>query len=92
MVAMVVIVIMVLAGFQSRFQYVQDNTLPSIVDLDKMVNGSNRVNVSLYRHQSAKDSAKPVEFEKEIAAKMDTLKGLTLFYLKMKLPTIRISS
>ncbi|WP_394564755.1 hypothetical protein [Pantoea sp. SGAir0180] len=55
MVAMVVIVIMVLAGFQSRFQYVQDNTLPSIVDLDKMVNGSNRVNVSLYRHQSAKD-------------------------------------
>ncbi|MFB4339421.1 methyl-accepting chemotaxis protein [Pantoea sp. CS_6] len=82
MVAMVVIVIMVLAGFQSRFQYVQDNTLPSIVDLDKMVNGSNRVNVSLYRHQSAKDSAKQVEFEKEIAAKMDTLKGLTLFYLK----------
>lgn len=82
MIAMVVIVIMVLSGFQSRFQYVQTNTLPSLVDLDKMVNGSNRLNVSLYRHLSAKDQGKQAEFEKEITTRLDTVKALTEFYLK----------
>ena len=82
MIAMVVIVIMVLGGFQSRFQYVQTNTLPSIVDLDKMVNGSNRLNVALYRHQSAKALDKQAEFEKEISTRIEALKALTEFYLK----------
>lgn len=82
MIAMVVIVIMVLGGFQSRFQYVQTNTLPSIVDLDKMVNGSNRLNVALYRHQSAKALDKQAEFEKEIFTRIEALKALTEFYLK----------
>ncbi|WP_200286932.1 methyl-accepting chemotaxis protein [Pantoea ananatis] len=82
MIAMVVIVIMVLSGFQSRFQYVQTNTLPSLVDLDKMVNGSNRLNVSLYRHLSAKDQGKQAEFEKEITTRLDTVKALSEFYLK----------
>ncbi|MGG6135109.1 methyl-accepting chemotaxis protein [Pantoea allii] len=82
MIAMVVIVIMVLGGFQSRFQYVQTNTLPSIVDLDKMVNGSNRLNVALYRHQSAKIIDKQAEFEKEIFTRIEALKALTEFYLK----------
>ncbi|PZD65075.1 MULTISPECIES: methyl-accepting chemotaxis protein [Pantoea] len=82
MIAMVVIVIMVLSGFQSRFQYVQTNTLPSLVDLDKMVNGSNRLNVSLYRHLSAKDQNKQAEFEKEITTRLDNVKALTEFYLK----------
>lgn len=82
MIAMVVIVIMVLSGFQSRFQYVQTNTLPSLVDLDKMVNGSNRLNVSLYRHLSAKDQDKQAEFEKEITTRLDNVKALTEFYLK----------
>jgi len=41
LVAMVIVAVVVAGGFQSRFQYVQENTVPSILDLGKMIDDSN---------------------------------------------------
>lgn len=56
--ALAVVAILVVTGFQSRFDYVQQNTIPSIIDLNKLVDSSNALTVMLYRHQSATDPRK----------------------------------
>ncbi|EMA1851268.1 methyl-accepting chemotaxis protein I (serine chemoreceptor protein), partial [Cronobacter turicensis] len=41
LIAMVITSVVVVSNFQARFQYVQENTLPSVLDIGKMIDGSN---------------------------------------------------
>ncbi|MCW1833722.1 methyl-accepting chemotaxis protein I (serine chemoreceptor protein), partial [Pantoea ananatis] len=73
LVAMVIVAVTVAGGFQSRFQYVQENTIPSLLDIGKMVDGSNSLIIWLYRHQSATDPQRQAGVEKEIEATISSI-------------------
>jgi methyl-accepting chemotaxis protein len=66
LVAMVIVAVVVAGGFQSRFQYVQENTVPSLLDLGKMIDDSNTLIIWLYRHQSATEPRLQAEVEKKL--------------------------
>lgn len=81
LVAMVIVAVMVAGGFQSRFQYVQENTVASLLDLGKLVDGSNSLIIWLYRHQSATDPRRQAEVEKKIDEAISNIKSLNNYYL-----------
>lgn len=82
LIAMVLVAITVINGFQSRFQYVQENTLPSILDISKMVDETNTLILLLYRHQSATDLNLQTQIEREMSGVLNDLKKVGQFYLK----------
>ncbi len=82
LVSMVIVAIVVAGGFQSRFQYVQENTVPSLLDIGRMVDGSNSLIIWLYRHQSATDPRRQAEVEKQIDTIISNIKSLNEYYLK----------
>uniref|UniRef100_UPI00073F2B5F methyl-accepting chemotaxis protein n=1 Tax=Type-D symbiont of Plautia stali TaxID=1560356 RepID=UPI00073F2B5F len=81
LVAMVIVAVMVAGGFQSRFQYVQENTVASLLDLGKLVDGSNSLIIWLYRHQSATDPRRQAEVEKKIDEAISHIESLNNYYL-----------
>lgn len=81
LVAMVIVAVMVAGGFQSRFQYVQENTVASLLDLGKLVDGSNSLIIWLYRHQSATDPRRQADVEKKIDEAISNIKSLNQYYL-----------
>lgn len=81
LISIVVIAVMVLSGFQARFQYVQENTIPSISILDDMITDSNGLTIWLYRHQSSKSLEKQLAIEDNLAKQIDNLKKLNQRYL-----------
>ncbi len=64
--AMVAVSLSVISGFQSRFEYVQVNAIPSIKDLNKSISTTSQLRIAFYRHQTASDSADQAADEKEI--------------------------
>ncbi len=70
----------IISGFQSRFEYVQNNTIPSIKDLNKSISAAGSLGISLYKHQSIVEDAKFPEAEKNINIILDELKTLTDYY------------
>ncbi len=64
--ALVAVSLSVISGFQSRFEYVQVNAIPSIKDLNKSISATNQLGLALYRHQTATDSAKQAEAEQKL--------------------------
>lgn len=82
LVTMVIVAVVVAGGFQSRFQYVQENTVPSLLDIGKMVDGSNSLIIWLYRHQSATDPRRQAEVEKQINGVISNITSLNAYYLK----------
>ncbi|NEK81010.1 MAG: HAMP domain-containing protein [Pantoea ananatis] len=82
LVTMVIVAVVVAGGFQSRFQYVQENTVPSLLDIGKMVDGSNSLIIWLYRHQSATDPRRQAEVEKQINDLISNITSLNEYYLK----------
>ncbi|WP_210487887.1 methyl-accepting chemotaxis protein [Pantoea ananatis] len=82
LVTMVIVAVVVAGGFQSRFQYVQENTVPSLLDIGKMVDGSNSLIIWLYRHQSATDPRRQAEVEKQINGVISKITSLNEYYLK----------
>lgn len=72
----------IISGFQSRFEYVQKNTIPSIRDLNKSISAASSLGLSLYKHQSIVDNSKMPEAEKNINNILDELKELTDYYKK----------
>ncbi|PXV76817.1 methyl-accepting chemotaxis protein [Pantoea sp. PNA 03-3] len=82
LVTMVIVAVVVAGGFQSRFQYVQENTVPSLLDIGKMVDGSNSLIIWLYRHQSATDPRRQAEIEKQINTVISNITSLNEYYLK----------
>ncbi|MCX3311125.1 methyl-accepting chemotaxis protein [Pantoea vagans] len=81
LVAMVIVAVVVAGGFQSRFQYVQENTVPSLIDLGSMVDSSNSLIIWLYRHQSATEPRIQANIEKEINGAISNIKSLNQHYL-----------
>ncbi|WP_413730891.1 methyl-accepting chemotaxis protein [Sodalis sp. RH22] len=81
LIALVIVAVLVVTGFQARFQYVQSNTVPSIIDLSKMVDGSNQLIIWMYRHQSVTDPARQAKVEKKLSELVSNLKSLNQFYL-----------
>lgn len=81
LVAMVIVAVVVAGGFQSRFQYVQENTVASLLDLGKLTDGSNSLIIWLYRHQSATEPRRQAEVEKKIDETIDNIKSLNQYYL-----------
>jgi len=76
-----VMAISLLSGFQSRFEYVQANAIPSIKDVGKMVDEGNQLALTLYKHQSQTEDAKFPAVEKEIAASLAQLKAQIDYYM-----------
>ncbi|MFX0565612.1 methyl-accepting chemotaxis protein [Kosakonia cowanii] len=79
--AMVAVSLSVISGFQSRFEYVQVNAIPSIKDLNKSISTTSQLRIAFYRHQTASDSADQAADEKEINSLLNTLKSLTDYYM-----------
>ncbi len=79
---MVIVAIVVAGGFQSRFQYVQENTVPSLLDIGMMVDGSNSLIIWLYRHQSATDPRRQAESKSRLIPSSVNIKSLNEYYLK----------
>ena len=71
-----------LSGFQTRFEYVQVNAIPSIKDLNQSIKYSSDLGLYLYRHQSITDEAMLPASEKKIYETLDKLKSLTDYYMK----------
>ncbi|MDF7662833.1 methyl-accepting chemotaxis protein [Erwiniaceae bacterium L1_54_6] len=82
LIATVIVSLIITSGFQSRFQYVQANAIPSIIDLGKLVNGSNELIIWMYRHQSATNLGRQAEVEKEINSQINNLSSLNQYYLE----------
>lgn len=82
LVTMVIVAVVVTGGFQSRFQYVQENTVPSLLDIGKMVDGSNSLIIWLYRHQSATEPRRQADVEKQINTTIRNITSLNEYYLK----------
>lgn len=81
LVGMVIVAVMVAGGFQSRFQYVQENTVASLLDLGKLIDGSNSLIIWLYRHQSATDPRRQADVEKKIDEDISNIRSLNQHYL-----------
>lgn len=81
LISVVLIAVLVVTGFQSRFQYVQSNAIPSIIDLGKQIDAGNELIIWLYRHQSATQSDRQAQLENEIKRQIDNLKSLNQYYL-----------
>ncbi|WP_034948696.1 methyl-accepting chemotaxis protein [Erwinia oleae] len=82
LIGLVIVAVLVVTGFQSRFQYVQSNTVPSIIDLGKMVEDSNQLIIWMYRHQTAANPARQAEVEQKLSELVNKLKALNQYYLE----------
>ncbi|EQA4282279.1 methyl-accepting chemotaxis protein [Cronobacter dublinensis] len=82
LITMVIVAVVVVSNFQSRFQYVQENTLPSVLDIGKMVDGSNTLVIWLYRHQTATNATRQTEVEKEIDAVINRINTQNQYYMQ----------
>ncbi|EOV9674414.1 methyl-accepting chemotaxis protein [Cronobacter turicensis] len=82
LIAMVITSVVVVSNFQARFQYVQENTLPSVLDIGKMIDGSNTLIIWLYRHQSATEATHQSQIEKEIDTVINRISTLNQYYLQ----------
>ncbi len=76
-----VLAIYLLSGFQDRFEYVQANAIPSIKDLGKMIDESNELALTLYKHKSQTDDSKMPAVESAIQKKLAELKSQTDYYM-----------
>ncbi|KHD99245.1 Tar, partial [Pantoea stewartii] len=73
--------VMILSGFQSRFQFVQTNVMPSIVILDKIVYGSSQAINWSYRYLVADNPVKKEEYRRGIYDILHSVKKQNQFYL-----------
>ncbi|MHC9060776.1 methyl-accepting chemotaxis protein [Pantoea sp. y20] len=76
-----ILAISLLSGFQDRFEYVQANAIPSIKDLGKLIDGSNQLALTLYKHKSQTDDSKMPAIEDEIQKQLADLKAQTDYYM-----------
>ncbi|MEN4522076.1 Tar ligand binding domain-containing protein, partial [Pantoea agglomerans] len=81
LIALVIISLSVISGFQSRFEYVQMNAIPSIRDLNKSISVTNQLGIALYRHHSTSDAAKFPAAEERIENLLSQIKSLNDYYM-----------
>ena len=77
-----VVSIRLLGGFQDRFEQVQVKAIPSIRDLGELIDRSNRLSLTLYKHQSQTDNSRMPPIEAEITQRIADIRNLTEYYLK----------
>ncbi|WP_233981320.1 methyl-accepting chemotaxis protein [Pectobacterium versatile] len=82
LISLVIVTLSLLSGFQSRFEYVQDNAIPSIKDLNNLVDKSNSLVMFLYRHQTTDDDRKLPAIEQDISKNIEDMQVLNEYYLK----------
>lgn len=82
LITQALLAITLLSGFQDRFEYVQQNAIPSITDLGELTNRSNQLSSMLYQHQSQNENSKLLLTEQNIQQRLVELKSLTDHYLK----------
>ncbi|MBN3262592.1 methyl-accepting chemotaxis protein [Pectobacterium brasiliense] len=81
LISLVIVTLSLLSGFQSRFEYVQDNAIPSIKDLNSLADKSNSLVLFLYRHQTTDDDRKLPAIEQDINRTIEEIKKLNEYYL-----------
>lgn len=81
LIALMIISLSVISGFQSRFEYVQMNAIPSIRDLNKSISVTNQLGIALYRHHSTSDAAKFPAAEERIENLLSQIKSLNDYYM-----------
>ncbi|UIL54986.1 MULTISPECIES: methyl-accepting chemotaxis protein [Pantoea] len=81
LIALAIISLSVISGFQSRFEYVQVNAIPSIRDINKSISATNQLGIALYRHQSTMESARLPAAEQRINQLLDEIKSLSDYYM-----------
>lgn len=69
-----------LSQSQKRFEYVQENTIPSISDLDKSINAAQDLRTQVDRHIMSRTSAEFDALEPKIQASLDSLVSLNAYY------------
>lgn len=74
--------ILLLSKSQARFEYVQDNSIPSIVDLDKTIAEAAALRVELYQHAMTPDASKRAGIETRIGAGLGKIQELVEYYDK----------
>ncbi|MCL6385682.1 HAMP domain-containing protein [Pectobacterium carotovorum subsp. carotovorum] len=82
LISLVIVTLSLLSGFQSRFEYVQDNAIPSIKDLNNLADKSNSLVLFLYRHQTTDDDRKLPAIEQDISKNIEEMQALNEYYLK----------
>lgn len=82
LIVLVIVVMVVITGMQERFQYVQDNVIASLGELNTLVDNSNSLTIWLYRHQSSKDLKKQTEIEKIIDEQIKKIESISNNYLE----------
>ncbi|UYK98570.1 methyl-accepting chemotaxis protein [Pantoea stewartii] len=82
LVSMVIIAIVVVSGFQYRFHYVQINAIPSIIDLNVLIDENNELIIKLYNYQSAKEADKQAEIAVYMDKAVERLNKLNQHYLE----------
>ncbi|WP_192457480.1 methyl-accepting chemotaxis protein [Musicola keenii] len=81
LIALVIITLSLLSGFQSRAEYVQDNAIASIRDLNNVVDKSNSLVLFLYRYQTTPDDSKLPDIERGINQTIEDIKSLNSNYM-----------
>lgn len=81
LIVLVIISVSVISGFQSRFEYVQTNAIPSIRDLNKSIGVTNQLGIALYRHYSIRDAEKYPAAEERIENLLQQIKTLNDHYM-----------
>jgi len=71
----------VITGFQTRFEYVQNNAIPSIKDLNKAISASSSLGLALYKYQALTDQSQMQVAEQQINTILDDLKKATDYYM-----------
>ena len=71
----------VMSGFQSRFEYVQNNAIPSIKNLNSLLSNTNQLAIEFYRHQTSTAISAKKTAENAINAIVEQLKLQTTRYL-----------
>ncbi|QJT82296.1 methyl-accepting chemotaxis protein [Kosakonia sp. MUSA4] len=82
LVALVIVMGVVLSGFQSRFQYVQEKSVPSIIALDELIANSKGLTIWLYRHYNAGGVGGLSSIENTIDGRLNLLNDLNSRYEK----------
>ncbi len=77
-----VLAIRILTGFQDRFEYVQVNAIPSIKDLSELIDRTNKLSLTLYKHQSQTDNTRMPPIESNITQRISDINKLANYYLE----------
>ncbi|MHC3492058.1 methyl-accepting chemotaxis protein [Pectobacterium brasiliense] len=82
LISLVIVALTLLSGFQSRSEYIQENTIPSFTSLMELTETNNKLVILLYRHQTISDENILSTIEENIKKTTDKLKSLNDSYLK----------